>query len=81
MTRDGEIPTIFNPRSGGRNRTPSVVITEEGVANGPFGHADSVSSQQESTGEPLSPQSQHTGLVGKLRSCSTSLCSKSARKV
>ncbi|KAG5861157.1 hypothetical protein JTB14_038167 [Gonioctena quinquepunctata] len=78
MTRDGEIPTIFNPR--GRNRTPSVVVTEEGVANGPFGHADSISSQQESAGEPLSPAPPAV-LVGKLKSCSTSFCSNSARKV
>ncbi|XP_072390084.1 solute carrier family 35 member F3 isoform X2 [Diabrotica undecimpunctata] len=80
MTRDGDIPTIFNPR--GRNRAPSVVVTEEGVANGPFAHADSVSSQQESqcAGELLSP-APPCGIAGKLKSCSTSLCSKSARKI
>lgn len=80
MTRDGDIPTIFNPRTS-RNRTPSVVVTEEGVANGPFGHTDSISSQQESTGEPLSLQTPPTGLAGKLKACSTSICSKSAQKV
>ncbi|XP_074033485.1 solute carrier family 35 member F3 isoform X2 [Leptinotarsa decemlineata] len=79
MTRDGEIPTIFNPR--GRNRAPSVVVTEEGVANGPFGHADSVSSQQEPAGEPLSPAPQTSGVVGRLKACWTSLCSNSARKI
>ncbi|KAJ8984736.1 hypothetical protein NQ317_005001 [Molorchus minor] len=77
MTRDGDIPTIFNPR--GRNRTPSVVVTEEGVANGPFAHADSVSSQQESAGEPLTTTP--TGCVARVKSCSTSLCAKSARKI
>lgn len=77
MTRDGDIPTIFNPR--GRNRTPSVLVTDEGVANGPFAHADSVSSQQEpaESSSPTAP----TGLAAKLKSCSVSLCSKSARKV
>ncbi|CAG9853816.1 unnamed protein product [Phyllotreta striolata] len=77
MTRDGDIPTIFNPR--GRNRAPSVVVTEEGVANGPFANADSVSSQQEAA-EPLSP-APPCGFTGKLKSCSTSFCSKSARKI
>ncbi|XP_044258678.1 putative thiamine transporter SLC35F3 isoform X1 [Tribolium madens] len=77
MTRDGDIPTIFNPR--GRNRAPSVLVTDEGVANGPFAHADSVSSQQEpaETSSPTAP----TGLAAKLKSCSISLCSKSARKI
>lgn len=77
MTRDGDIPTIFNPR--GRNRAPSVLVTDEGVANGPFAHADSISSQQEpaDTSSTTAP----TGLAAKLKSCSTSLCSKSARKV
>jgi hypothetical protein len=77
MTRDGDIPTIFNPR--GRNRAPSVLVTDEGVANGPFAHADSVSSQQEpiEIASPTAP----TGLAAKLKSCSVSLCSKSARKV
>ncbi|XP_068911030.1 solute carrier family 35 member F3 isoform X3 [Tenebrio molitor] len=77
MTRDGDIPTIFNPR--GRNRAPSVLVTDEGVANGPFAHADSVSSQQEpiEIASPTAP----TGLAAKLKSCSVSLCSKSARKI
>ncbi|XP_056632363.1 solute carrier family 35 member F3 isoform X1 [Diorhabda sublineata] len=80
MTRDGDIPTIFNPR--GRSRAPSVVVTEEGVANGPFAHTDSVSSQQESQGAgDLIAPTQQCGLAGKLKSCSTSLCSKSARKI
>ncbi|KAJ8917146.1 hypothetical protein NQ315_012638, partial [Exocentrus adspersus] len=85
MTRDGDIPTIFNPR--GRNRTPSVVVTDEGVAaNGPFSHADSVGSQQDSAGEPLSPAGAApppgpTGCSARLKSCSTSLCSQSARKI
>lgn len=80
MTRDGDIPTIFNPRCG-RNRTPSVIITDEGVANGPFGHADSITSQQESFGERSSLQITPTGLAGKFKACSTSVCSKSAQKV
>lgn len=80
MTKDGDIPTIFNPRSG-RNRAPSVVVTEEGVANGPFGHSDSITSQQESNGEPISLQPPPTGLAGKLKACSTSFCSKFAQKV
>ncbi|XP_060526581.1 solute carrier family 35 member F3 isoform X3 [Cylas formicarius] len=93
MTRDGDIPTIFNPR-GGRNRAPSVLITDEGVANGPsFGHSDSVGSQPDSV-EPLSPATPQAnnapglsdaahrgGCSGKLKSCSASLCSKSARKI
>jgi hypothetical protein len=50
MTRDGEIPAIFNPTK--RVRTPSVVVTGE---NGPFSgftaipqitHSDSVTSSQ-----------------------------------
>lgn len=77
MTRDGDIPTIFNPR--GRNRAPSVLVTDEGVANGPFAHADSVSSQQEPPDN--SSTTAPTGLAAKLKSCSVSLCSKSARKV
>lgn len=93
MTRDGDIPTIFNPR--GRNRTPSVLVTDDGAsaaANGPFSHADSITSSQQDAGEPLSPnssanapsipqQTQSTGLASKIKSCSTSFCSKSARKV
>lgn len=79
MIRDGDIPTIFNPR---RSRTPSVLITDEGVANGPFAHADSVSSQQEAVPSneqqvPATPR----GLRNRLKSCSSSLCSKNARKV
>ncbi|XP_063911748.1 solute carrier family 35 member F3 isoform X2 [Zophobas morio] len=77
MTRDGDIPTIFNPR--GRNRAPSVLVTDEGVANGPFAHADSVSSQQEPV-EPASPTAP-TGLAARIKSCSVSFCSKSARKI
>lgn len=80
MTRDGDIPTIFNPHSA-RNRTPSVVVTEEGVANGPFGHADSITSQPDSIGEALPLQIPPTGFAGKLKACSTSFCSKSAQKV
>lgn len=80
MTRDGDISTIFNPLSS-RNRAPSVVITEEGVLNGPFGHSDSITSQQEAIGEPLSTQTTPTCLVEKLKVCSVSLCSKSAQKV
>lgn len=46
MTRDGDIPTIFNPK---RVRAPSVVVTSDsdGRINGPFAniaqihHADS----------------------------------------
>ncbi|KAH8417745.1 hypothetical protein KR222_005286 [Zaprionus bogoriensis] len=33
MTRDGEIPAIFNPK---RVRTPSVVVTGDSSSNGPF---------------------------------------------
>ncbi|XP_017770341.1 PREDICTED: putative thiamine transporter SLC35F3 isoform X3 [Nicrophorus vespilloides] len=73
MTRDGDIPTIFNPR---RSRAPSVLVTDEGVSNGPFTHADSVGSQQEATADqPLSP------LTTKYKTCSDSLCSSSARKI
>lgn len=78
MTRDGDIPTIFNPR---RSRTPNVLVTDEGVANGPFSHADSVSSQQEPGIEPQSPAAHPTGCRGRLKSCSGSICSQSARKV
>lgn len=114
MTRDSDVPTIFNPRGSNRNRTPSVLVTEEGVANGKleennnfdfkltemefsgpsFGHSDSVGSQPESV-EPLSPATPQgtsngtangtttpaSGVRGKLKSCSASFCSKSARKV
>lgn len=80
MTRDGDIPTIFNPLNN-RTRAPSVVVTEEGVANGPFAHADSIVSQQETFGEPLSLQTPPTSLGGRLKTCSESFCSKSAQKV
>ncbi|XP_030762051.1 putative thiamine transporter SLC35F3 [Sitophilus oryzae] len=95
MTKDSDITTIFNPRSSNRNRTPSVLVTEEGVANGPsFGHSDSVNSQPDSV-EPLSPATpqgtsnggvngrgnQPGGLRGKIKSCSAVFCSKSARKI
>lgn len=84
MTKEGDIPTIFNPRRG---RTPSVVVTDEGVAaNGPFTHTDSVgSNQQETAGEqissPTAGQTATTTVRGRLKSCSSSLCSQSARKV
>lgn len=83
MTKEGDIPTIFNPRRG---RAPSVVVTDEGVAaNGPFTHTDSVGSNQQETGEQVaSPTGQTTtttGVRGRLKSCSSSLCSQSARKV
>ncbi|XP_031357909.1 uncharacterized protein LOC116181661 isoform X3 [Photinus pyralis] len=80
MTRDGDIPTIFNPR---RNRTPSVLVTDEGVANGLFTHTDSVSSQQEAVAtatEQNPTTSQPGGIRSQLKSCSSSLCSKNARK-
>lgn len=80
MTRDGEIPTIFNPLSG-RNRTPSVIITDENVANGPFGNADSLTSQHEISGERLPIQTPSSNWTGKLKNCSASFCSKSAQKV
>ncbi|XP_037911407.1 putative thiamine transporter SLC35F3 isoform X3 [Hermetia illucens] len=61
MTRDGEIPAIFNPK---RVRAPSVVVTGDSP-NGPFGgftniinasnpqitHSDSVTSSQHDGGE------------------------------
>nr|CAI5826399.1 unnamed protein product [Callosobruchus analis] len=91
----GDIPTIFNP-GGGRQRTPSVVVTEEGgvgVANGPFGHADSIGSQPESSGGGATATAGGDGIMttppatpapgtfaGKMKSCSTSVCSRSARK-
>lgn len=86
MTKEGDIPTIFNPRRG---RTPSVVVTDEGVAaNGPFTHTDSVGSNQQETagaggGEQISSPTagQTTTVRGRLKSCSSSLCSQSARKV
>ncbi|XP_050293332.1 putative thiamine transporter SLC35F3 isoform X2 [Anthonomus grandis grandis] len=103
MTRDNDIQTIFNPRGSQRNRTPSVLVTEEGVANGPsFGHSDSLGSQLDSV-EPLSPATPQavvrlmdsngtvegaangstpaTGFRAKLKSCSASFCSRSARKI
>ncbi|KAL1506604.1 hypothetical protein ABEB36_005933 [Hypothenemus hampei] len=96
MTRDSDIPTIFNPRGSNRNRTPSVLVTEEGIANGSsFAHSDSMGSQPDSA-EPLSPatpqgitngvtvngtSSQQGGFRAKLKSCSASFCSKSARKI
>lgn len=78
MTRDSDIPTIFNPRRG---RTPSVLITgEEGVANGPFSHADSINSQQE-PGVETQSSTTNTGFSGKVKSCTAAVCSQSARKV
>ncbi|KAL7728805.1 hypothetical protein ACLKA6_004158 [Drosophila palustris] len=38
MTRDGEIPAIFNPK---RVRTPSVVVTGDSSSNGPFNNNNS----------------------------------------
>ncbi|XP_054725126.1 putative thiamine transporter SLC35F3 isoform X6 [Anastrepha obliqua] len=63
MTRDGEIPAIFNPK---RVRTPSVVVTGESP-NGPYGgfsnalntsnpqiaHQDSISSSQQDPSEVI----------------------------
>lgn len=77
MTKDSDIPTIFNPR---RNRAPNVLVTDEGVANGPFSHTDSISSSQQETGEQPQ-QAPPSGVTSKLKSCSGSLCSKSAKKV
>ncbi|XP_066993222.1 solute carrier family 35 member F3 isoform X1 [Anabrus simplex] len=79
--RDGDIPTIFNPR---RVRTPSVVVTGEeqprgSVPNGPFAssahlqHTDSVTGSQHEAEQP--------GPLHKLRSCKNSCCSRSARKI
>ncbi|XP_037945479.1 uncharacterized protein LOC119677963 isoform X1 [Teleopsis dalmanni] len=65
MTRDGEIPAIFNPK---RVRTPSVVVTGESSPNGPpYGgftnilntsnpqitHQDSISSSQQDPNEVI----------------------------
>lgn len=79
MTKDGDISTIFYPCSG-RNRTPNVVVTEDGIANGPFGPTDSITSQQEIRGESLSFQIP-SNFRGNLRACSLPFCSKSALKV
>ncbi|XP_012160209.1 solute carrier family 35 member F4 isoform X2 [Ceratitis capitata] len=63
MTRDGEIPAIFNPK---RVRTPSVVVTGDSP-NGPYGgfsnalnasnpqiaHQDSISSSQQDPSEVI----------------------------
>ncbi|KAH8366883.1 hypothetical protein KR200_005041 [Drosophila serrata] len=38
MTRDGEIPAIFNPK---RVRTPSVVVTGDSSTNGPYNNNNS----------------------------------------
>ncbi|XP_055848949.1 putative thiamine transporter SLC35F3 isoform X3 [Episyrphus balteatus] len=68
MTRDGEIPAIFNPK---RVRAPSVVVTGESP-NGPYGgftnilntsnpqiaHQDSVSSSQQDPIESITIQHQ-----------------------
>ncbi|PNF24202.1 putative thiamine transporter SLC35F3 [Cryptotermes secundus] len=82
--RDGDIPTIFNPR---RFRTPSVVVTGDeqprgSVPNGPFTssahlqHTDSVTGSQQAA-EPSSG----SGALHKLKSCKNSCCSRSARKI
>ena len=66
MTRDGEIPAIFNPK---RVRTPSVVVTGDSP-NGPYGgftnilntsnpqitHQDSISSSQQDPNEVITIQ-------------------------
>lgn len=113
MTRDGDIPTIFNPR---RVRAPSVVVTNDGeqappppasgqttpggpprpgVPNGPFSgsvqqihHADSVTSSHPSQQDPTDgPQvggaapGPGGGTMHRFKACSSSLCSKSARKI
>lgn len=47
MTRDGEIPAIFNPK---RVRTPSVVVTGDSSSNGPFNPSNNNNSS--SSGAP-----------------------------
>lgn len=56
--------------------------TSGSAANGPFTHADSVTSSQPD-GNAAEQQSPATpsGLTAKYKSCSDSLCSSSARKV
>ncbi|GLV43767.1 uncharacterized protein CBL_06909 [Carabus blaptoides fortunei] len=99
MTRDGDIPTIFNPR---RVRAPSVVVTGDevpvrpGVPNGPFTNnsssgihrAESVTGSQPI--QPEQPEAQTVpaavtppanGPMHRFKTCSSSLCSKSARKI
>ncbi|XP_018331457.1 putative thiamine transporter SLC35F3 isoform X2 [Agrilus planipennis] len=86
MTRDGEIPTIFNPRRG---RTPNVLVTEEGVGNGPFTHTDSIGSGQQDGGatggggdiEGVPNTTTTGGCSGRIRNCTMSICSKNARKI
>ncbi|XP_073992586.1 solute carrier family 35 member F3 isoform X2 [Rhodnius prolixus] len=89
MRGEGDIPTIFNPH---RVRAPpNLVVTSETsprsgtVPNGPFSrtqhtlqHNDSVSgSQQDGVEPPVRP----SGAMGRLRSCTNSCCSKSAKKI
>ncbi|CAH0559366.1 unnamed protein product [Brassicogethes aeneus] len=81
----GDIPTIFNPKGAagaGRQRAPSVLITDEGANSALFAHADSLGSQQEAAGEPLAAGATRPAtLATKIRSCSAGFCSESARKI
>ncbi|KAL3278978.1 hypothetical protein HHI36_016495 [Cryptolaemus montrouzieri] len=78
MTRNGDLPTIFNPR--GRSRTSNVL--NDNMANGPFAHMDSVSSNQLEQGvETVTAAPPRGGVAAKLKSCSSAFCSKSARKI
>ncbi|XP_071050978.1 solute carrier family 35 member F3 isoform X3 [Onthophagus taurus] len=89
MTKEGDLSTIYNPTR--RSRTPSVLITEEGVAvNGPFSHADSISSGRAPASHDAAtgpggdqPHRESTTLnePGRLKSCANSLCSHSAKKI
>ncbi|BES91716.1 solute carrier family 35 member [Nesidiocoris tenuis] len=85
----GDIPTIFNPH---RVRAPpNLVVTSDGsprsgtVPNGPFSrqqsvlqHNDSVTGSTQDAPEPAAPPP--TGPMARLRRCTSSCCSDSARK-
>ncbi|XP_014252840.1 putative thiamine transporter SLC35F3 [Cimex lectularius] len=90
MRGEGDIPTIFNPH---RVRAPpNLVITSDSsprsgsVPNGPFSrplqtlqHNDSITGSQQDGSE--TPVARPAGAIGKLKSCTRSCCSKSARKI
>ncbi|XP_052859166.1 uncharacterized protein LOC128266585 isoform X1 [Drosophila gunungcola] len=71
MTRDGEIPAIFNPK---RVRTPSVVVTGDSSTNGPYNNSNAggpgASSSPAGVGAPAtSAQNGSGGGSGATGSC------------
>lgn len=61
MTRDGEIPAIFNPK---RVRTPSVVVTGDSSTNGPASSSSAVVGVVTGAPGSTAPNGSGTGATG-----------------